>query len=61
MGEVRRRPKLARIREVAIERPVRLAPHYPNWRPAWVTDGASSVPWEVEQIGRNLQNQFDLK
>jgi hypothetical protein len=27
----------------------------------WVVDGAPAVPWEAEQIGRNLQTQFDLK
>jgi len=61
MAAIRRRPKLAHIKGVGIERPVQFAPYHPNWRLHWITDGPSSVAWEAEQIGRDLQNQFDLK
>jgi len=61
MAGIRRHPQCAKIQNVGIKRPAQLAPHQPNWRALWVIDGPSRVPWEAEQIGRNLQNQFDLK
>jgi hypothetical protein len=61
MAEIRRRRNCATVVNVGIERPAQLAPHHPYWRPVWVVDGAPAVPWEAEQIGRNLQTQFDLK
>jgi hypothetical protein len=60
IAEIRKHPKLAHIQGVAITRPVQLALHHPNWGVSWVIDGSSSAPLEADQIGRNLQNQFDL-
>lgn len=60
MAEIRKHPKLSHIQAVAISRPVQLALHHPNWGFSWVIDGPSLAPLEADQIGRNLQAQFDL-
>jgi hypothetical protein len=57
MAEIRKHPKLAHIRDVAITRPVQT-----NWGVQWIPEGNSPTPLaEADQIGRNLQNQYDLK
>jgi hypothetical protein len=61
MAEIRKHPKLAHIQGVGILRPVQLAPHHPSWGFSWVINGSQSAPLEADEIGRNVQNQFDLK
>ena len=61
MQEIRKHPAFQNIQGVAITRPIQESPHHPNWGFAWVIDGASVAPLAADQIGRNLQNQFDLK
>jgi hypothetical protein len=61
MQEIRKYPAFQHIQDVAITRPVQDAPHHPNWGFAWIIDGASLAPPGADQVGRNLQNQFDLK
>jgi hypothetical protein len=61
LQEVRKQPALQHIQGVFITRPVQESPHHPNWDFGWVCDGGSLAPPTANQIGRNLQNQFDLK
>jgi len=35
MAEIRRHPDCDHIRGIGFTRPMQLAPHNPNWAPAW--------------------------
>lgn len=60
MREVRKHPEFGRIRDVAITRPVQLAPHLPNWGFAWITNGAGIRPTAADAIAEKLQREYDL-
>jgi hypothetical protein len=60
MQEVRKRPEFRCIQDVAITRPVQLAPHLPNWGYAWVVEGAGLRPREADAIPEKLQREYDL-
>jgi hypothetical protein len=60
MTEIRKHPECDHIRGIGFTRPMQVAPHHPNWAPAWSTNGPKTQPPIADEIARQFQNKFDL-
>jgi hypothetical protein len=60
MQEFRKRPECLHVARVEFTRPHQMAPHHPNWAPAFSCDGARTPPAVAWEIARKFQNEYDL-
>ena len=60
MAEIRKHPECDHISGIGFARQMQLAPHHPNWVPAWSMNGPKIQPPIAEEITRRFQKKFDL-
>jgi len=60
MSEIRQHPECAHVSGVGFTRQLQVAPHHPNWAPAFACAGSRIAPAIAFQITQRLQNEYDL-